>query len=387
MKNFESNFDPNIEKEQEIKEADFEVMKLPEILVQEERGAQLFSLLLKAENPAWGETEALLAKETNEYFRNNPIDSEILETINYFYKEDIDEETLYNTALTYQRPERVEHLLEMVGKYKSYVKNPQEVYQKLLAILERFDQTFSNSPLAEKFSAEIERDKNKRLERIEETKNRIEVLIDYFKPNIKTTNIKKIIIVPTDPLYKKNSGRGFSTFPNEQIIISHIENVLNQDHEFCHCIINPIVEILSKQLTYEQKEKISQLASEKLKKDYGDDYFSLFCEELIRTYIEIVSKGNQLLNYEEFIQKISGMNEEQFQKLLAERVSLKTGCKQLNIKTLEDFKAKSQEYFNRFEINRLRDVIFEVYQEYSNRPNKETENFEKFVLAKFPTKI
>ena len=212
MKNFESNFDLDIEKEQEIKEVDFEVMKLPEILVQEERGAQLFSLLLKAENPAWGETEAVLAKETNEYFRNNPIDSEILETINYFYKEDIDEETLYNTALTYQRPERVEHLLEMVGKYKSYVKNPQEVYQKLLAILERFDQTFSNSPLAETFSAEIERDKNKRLERIEETKNRIEVLIDYFKPNIKTTNIKKIITVPTDPLYKKILEEVFPLF-------------------------------------------------------------------------------------------------------------------------------------------------------------------------------
>ena len=113
----------------------------------------------------------------------------------------------------------------------------------------------------------------------------------------------------------------------------------------------------------------------------------MFCEELIRTYIEIVSEGNHPLNYEEFIKKISGINEDQFQKLLAERVNLKTGCKQLNIKTLEDFKTKSQEYFNRFEINRLRNVIFEVYQEYSNRPNKETENFEKFVLAKFPTKI
>ena len=64
----------------------FEVMKTPEIVVQEERGAQLFSLLLKAENSEWGETETLLAKETTEYFRDNPIDPEILKTIKNFYK-------------------------------------------------------------------------------------------------------------------------------------------------------------------------------------------------------------------------------------------------------------------------------------------------------------
>lgn len=51
-----------------------EVLKTPEIVIQEEKGAQLFSLLLKAENPKWGETETPLAKETVEYFKNNPIE-------------------------------------------------------------------------------------------------------------------------------------------------------------------------------------------------------------------------------------------------------------------------------------------------------------------------
>ena len=389
MENFESKFYPNMEKtkEAEKKETGFEVMKTPEIVVQEEKGAQLFSLLLKVENPEWGETETPLAKETVEYFKNNPIDQEILKTIKGLYLEGVDEETLYNVALTYQHPERAEKVLEMAAKYKPHVKNPQDVYKKVLALLDRFDQTFSASPLAEKFTAEIERDRNERLQRMEKTRKRIEELIDFFKPDSKTTDVKKLSFVPTDPLYKKNSGRNFSAFPGEQIIISDIENTLNQDHEFSHGIINPIVEKLSQQLTDEQKEKISQLASEKLKQDYGDGHFSLLCEEFIRTYTEIVSEGKQPQTYEEFTQKISGITEDQFQKFLAESMSLKARCEQLDIKTIDDFKNKSQEYFERFEINRLRDLIFEIYQEYLSRPKKEAENFERFVLAKFSARI
>ena len=389
MENFEAKFYPNIEKpkEREKKEPTFEVMKTPEIVVQEEKGAQLFSLLLKAENSNWGETETPLSKETVKYFRDNPISPEILKTIKNFHEGGIDEETLYNFALTYQHPERVEKVLEMVEKYKPNVKNPQEVYQKVLTLLEHFDQTFSTSPLAEKFSAEIERDRNERLQRIEETKKRIEKLIDFFKPDSKTTNVKKISFVPTDPLYKKNSGRAFSVFPGEQIIISHIDNVDNQDHEFCHAIINPIVEKLSQQLTDEQKEKISQLASEKLKQDYGDDHFSLLCEEFIRTYNDVFKRGEKPQTYEDFVQKISSITEDQFQKFLADSQNLRARCEQLEIKTIEDLKNKSQEYFEKFEKNQLRESIFKLYQEYCSRPNKEVENFEEFVLEKFPTRI
>jgi hypothetical protein len=389
MENFEAKFYSNIEKpkEREKKEPTFEIMKTPEIVVQEEKGAQLFSLLLKAENSNWGETETPLSKETVKYFRDNPISPEILKTIKNFHEGGIDEETLYNFALTYQHPERVEKVLEMVEKYKPNVKNPQEVYQKVLTLLEHFDQTFSTSPLAEKFSAEIERDRNERLQRIEETKKRIEKLIDFFKPDSKTTNVKKISFVPTDPLYKKNSGRAFSVFPGEQIIISHIDNVDNQDHEFCHAIINPIVEKLSQQLTDEQKEKISQLASEKLKQDYGDDHFSLLCEEFIRTYNDVFKRGEKPQTYEDFVQKISSITEDQFQKFLADSQNLRARCEQLEIKTIEDFKNKSREYFEKFEKNQLRESIFKLYQEYCSRPNKEVENFEKFVLEKFPTRI
>lgn len=62
----------------------FEVMQTPEIVVQKEKGAQLFSVLLKAQNPEWGETKTPLAKETVKYFKENPLNSEILEVVNEF---------------------------------------------------------------------------------------------------------------------------------------------------------------------------------------------------------------------------------------------------------------------------------------------------------------
>ncbi|MCF7795875.1 hypothetical protein K9M42_02175 [Patescibacteria group bacterium] len=389
MENFEAKFYPSMKKTKELekKEAGFEIMKTPEVIIQEEKGAQLFSLLLKAENPEWGELETPLAKETIKYFKDNPIDPETLKTIRNFQDEGFDEETLYNFALTYQHPERLEKVLETITKFKANVKNPQEVYYKVLSLLRSFDQTFSTSSLSKKFTNEIEEDRDKRLQRMEVTKKRIKTLIDFFKPNSKTTDIKKLNFVPTDPLYKKNSGRAFSVFPKEQIIISHIDNIDNQDHEFTHSIINPIIEKLSQQLTDEQKEKISQLASEKLKQDYGYGHFSLLCEEFIRTYNDVFKKGKKIQTYKTFMQKISGITEDQFQKFLIENSKLNTRCEQLRIKTIDDFKNKSQEYFEKFEKNPLQNLILELYQEYSNRPNKETENFEKFILEKFSARI
>lgn len=364
-------------------------MKTPEIVVQEERGVQLFSVLLKAENPGWGETETPLAKETTEYFHAHPLDSRIVEAIRAFQKEGVDEETMYNLALTYQHPERASRVLEMAAKYKPHVKDPEEKYRQFQSVMGNIDQIFSASPLSAKFATEIERDKNERLQRMEETRARIQKIIDFFRPDPKTAEIQKVSFVPTDPLHKKNSGRAFSAFPGEQIIISYIDNVLNQDHEFSHGIINPIVEKSSEQLTDEQKGKIMQLGSEKLKQDYGDGYFSLLCEELIRTYTELVSQGKKPQTYEDFVAKISSITEDEFQKDLAgseDSEDFKNRCAQLGISTIStitDFRDHASEYYEQFEKNPLRDLIFRLYQDYSNRPDK-NKNFEQFFAEEFP---
>lgn len=255
-----------------------------------------------------------------------------------------------------------------------------------MAVLEKFDTEFSSSPLALKLAAELRRDADMRLERIEETRERIEIIINFFKPDSKTTPVKKVTFVP-DPLLSPTSGRNFSAFPGEQIILSHIDNTLNQDHEFSHGIINPIVEKLSQQLTEGEKERISELASLKLKQDYGEGHFSLLCEEFIRTYVEVFSKGKAPQTYEDFVRKISDISEADFQKSLTESGSFKIRCDTLGIHSIDELREKSQEYFEKFEKNPLRDLVFELYQDYQNRPDGESQNFEAFVLTKFQTKL
>ena len=361
-------------------------MPIPKIVVQEERGAQLFSVLLKAENPRWGETETPLAEETAAYFEQNPLPSEIAETIAKLHSEGVDEETLYNLALTYQHPERAEKVLELAEKYKPHVQDPEEKRRMFLTALESFDKTFSASQLARKFEDAIAHDKEERMKRMDATKTRIQNIIDFFRPDPATATIRKVSFVPTDPLYRQNSGRAFSAFPGEQIIISHIDNVLNQDHEFSHGLINPIVEKLARLLTEEQERRISRLASEKLRQDYGDGYFSLLCEELIRTYTELIEQGKHPETREEFAAKVAAFPEEEFQNLLAHDNRLKTRCDALGIATIGDFIQKSSEYFDRYEKNPLRDLIFQLYQDYANRLDKE-QNFEQFFIDELPKRL
>jgi hypothetical protein len=363
----------------------FEVIKTPEIIVREEKGAQLLSLLLKAENSEWGETETSLAKETSEYFKESMVDSSILEVLKELHAEGVDEETFYNIALTYQHPERIKDVFEFVVKNKPDIKNPEEVHQRLLAVLEMFDKLFSSSSLAKKFTKYAELDKDKRLKILKITKKRIENLINFFKPDQTTTRVRKISLMPTDPLYKKDSGYAFA-FDEELVLKNHIENPDNLDHEFLHTVINPIVEKLSLRLTDDQKRKSSQLASAELRQDYGEEYFSLLCEELIRTYCDVFRKGEKLLRYEDFLQKVYDIKEDKFIELITQSEGFKERCEELDIKTVEDFKKKSREYFERFYKNQLRDLCFELYEEY-NREKERGINFESFLLERFKNKL
>ena len=178
MENFEPNFYPNMEKpkEPEKKEIGFEVLKTPEISIREEREAQLLSFILKAKNPEWGTDDTPLAVDVKNYFSENPLSSEVsgfLDEIRALQKDGVDEEVLYTLAFTYGHPERNEGAFEMITKHKSYIKNPQELQQKLFRVLEIFGQSFSSSPLAKKMTVEIEKDKKAREEILDETKARI----------------------------------------------------------------------------------------------------------------------------------------------------------------------------------------------------------------------
>lgn len=363
----------------------FEMFEIPEIVIQREQGAHLFSLILKAHNPDWGGKDSALAKETNKHFEENPLHPEIpafLEKIKALQGGGVDEEVLYILALTYKHAERTEQAFEVIAKYKPYIEDSQELQQGVFRVLQLIEESPDLSLLEQQFVQEAEKDMAKRQNNLPETEQRIQGLIDFFKPDPTTTNIQKIILTPTDPLYKKDSGRGF-VFGNEQVLMSHIENPNNLEHEFLHAVINPIIDKLLEKLTDQQKERILQIASNKLKQDYGESSYSILCEELIRTFNDVFKKRERPQTYEDFLERISEIDEEQFQASLLQSESLKARCEELAILTIEDFKEKSQEYFEQFEKNQLRDLIFELYQEYSQSDN----NFESFILEQLPNKI
>jgi hypothetical protein len=321
-----------------------EVMKVPEISIQEEPGVLLFSLILKAKDPNYGESEnkSQIVKETNEYFDKNPLDQTTIQILKEMEEDGIDEETLYNLSLTYEHDERVENVFQMMSKYKGHIKIPKKEWPKIRSkfvdVLHSFEKSFSDTSLAQKFRAITEEDKNKRLKNLEQSEEMISELIKFFKPDPKTTPTEKLIFLPTIPVIKKETGRAFR-LGKEQIILSNIENVGNQKHEFLHGIINPIVDKLWKILSEEQKNKITELSSYdlKYKQNYGERPRSLLCEELIRTFNNV-----------------------------------------------EDFKNKSQEYFDKFESNKLREMLFELYEEYSSLASEQNINFEQFILDKLP---
>lgn len=363
-----------------------EIMKVPEICVAKEDGAQLLSVILKIKNKDWGASNSEITDEIEKYFQENPLNlsiSNFFDEIKASQDNGIDEETLYILALTKEHEERDSGAFSVIEKYKPNIKEPYQLQQKLFASLELFKKQFSDSSIFKKIDDFIVEDIIKRENNIESTKKQIKELIDFFKPSSHTTKIDKVSVIPTDPLYKQDSGYAF-VFDNELVLKNHIDNPDNLDHEFSHSIINPIVEKISKNLSNNQKNRISELANDKLKQDYGLKYFSLLCEELIRTYNDIFKKGERPQTLEDFKQKIANIDNNALQKVLIENTNLADRFKQLNISNIGDLIEKAELYFDKFERNELREIIFNLYQEYSNINDKDGTNFENFILRRLP---
>ncbi len=368
-------------------EAGPEIMKLPEISVAEENGEILLSVLFKGYDPSWGGHEHALVAEVENFFEQHPLDEKtikFLQGLKESKDDSANEEMLYEIALTLDNPERMDAVVEFVSKYKFLTRNLQELQEELLVELRNLEALLPDD-LKNKFKLAIQDDVEKRNQNMEATKKQIANLIDFFRPSPKTTKIKKIVILPTDFLYHEESGTAFE-FGDTTILRSHIDNPGNLEHEFLHSVINPIVEKLSEKLTEEQKQKISNLGSYRLRmeEEYGDGYESLLCEELIRTYNDVIQKGEKPLSYDDFVQKINTIDDVQFLEILQKDEKLKSRCAQLGIITLEDMKNKSKEYYTRFSEGELRGIVYKFYQKYIQEKEKNNKiTFEDFALKEF----
>ena len=380
----------NIEKQTPIKNTN-ETMKTPEVFVKEEKDATLLSILLRGYKNDFGSHEHELSRKVDEFFEQNPLDEKsikFLTEIKALDKNGIDGETLFNVALTYENEDSVNDLFEFISNHKEHIQNPEELRKNLLAIINDLENKLPEK-LKQEFSKATLEDIKLREQNIEDSKQRIKNLIDFFRPQTGTTKTKNVALLPTDFLMSKKSGAAFN-FENDLYISSHVDNPHNMEHEFLHCVINPIVDKLDKQLSDEQKQKISSLANNRLKieQGYGQEYYSLLCEEFIRTYNDVFQHGEQPITHEDFVQKINSLNEEQFNALLEGKESFKKHCAQLQIKTFDDFKNNSQEYFDAFEKNNLREIIFSFYQNFVKEKDSNNDiSFEEFVLKEFNNRI
>ena len=192
------------------------------------------------------------------------------------------EEAMEWIALSYNHPEYKEEILNKIRKDKSFIKNPEELYERTINLLKEYDK---NIP-----SLDVSDEIKKRKEMIPKYKEQIEKSIEYFRPEAKTSDIKNIEIIPCDKLLPKiETGKGIH-IGDTSFIMSHTENPDNFDHEFLHGIINPITEKFADYFeNEEQRKKIFGFIGNKLK-NYGDYPVSVLNEEIIQTYNIYIKK-------------------------------------------------------------------------------------------------
>jgi len=366
------------------------LMSTPKIVIEPEKGINLMSFMLKGYNPEWGDNDHELSKVTNKYFENNPLSDEIrksLDDLKALQKNGLDQEVLFNMALTYEHPERFKGTSANLMRDKE-LENPDEVQEKVLKLMEDLNKELSSNPeflkLKDKFDVEAKEDIEKRQEGLEKRKEEINKLLKFFKPKEETTKAKRINIIPTDYLYNKESGMSFS-IGDEIIIRAPLKDTENGQwtHEFLHGVINPINDKLFGKLTDEQKERIIKMSPGKLKQHYGENA-SLLNESFIRTYVNLFDKGSGPYNYEYFKKLLSGISEKQFQDLVRYDKELKQRMEAISVSNFEEFSKKSEEYFEKYEKDPLGNIIYGLYEDYQKElRNNEKLTFEDFVLQNF----
>lgn len=368
-----------------------EIMNVPEIVIQPEKGTHLLSIILKGCNPEWGNCDSELAKLTEQHFREHPLNTDIKNTIEELTKEGIDEESLYNLSLTYQHPERAGYVFDMLEKHKDTERmEAEESQRKLTEALKILDKDSSLDGLKNKFTEETQKDIAIRQEQLEGSRQRIKELIDFFRPKSQTSKIEKVNLAPTDFLYHKRSGKSFS-FGKETILMSSPEDSTDgQAHEFLHGVINPIVDKLDNNLNENHKRKISELTSGKIKQHYGEtEYYSHLCEGFIRTYINFFEKGETLQIYKNFQESIpKKITNEWLKESLTKDKELKQRFNVLGISNLKELIEKSKDYFEKYEEDKLGNIIYDFLGDYKREClNKQEITFEDFVLQKFVRRL
>lgn len=330
-------------------ENNLETMPVPEIEVKREQGIELLTRFLA---------------EQKESLEDN---DEAMEWI----------------ALSYSHPEYKDEILNKIRKDKAFIKNPEELYEKTINSLREYEKNAT--------SLDVSDEMKKREEMIPKYKEQIEKSIEYFRPEIKTSDIKNVEIIPCDKVLPRiDKGRGI-TIRNISFIISHTENPDNFDHEFLHGVINPITEKFADYFeSEEQRKKIFEFIGGGLK-GYGDHPVSVLNEEIIQTYNEYIKGGGKERTLSDVRKELGHMKEEDFIKLKKGQGSNTNLQKPFEEFTdLDDLRARSEVFYEKFikgqqvVKNELRKRLLSFYREYENAKELNTAlSFEKYFSGNY----
>ncbi len=281
-------------------------------------------------------------------------------------------EALLMLSAIYDHPEWKKDIIGQIKKNKEFIENPEELCDRVLSDIKKAEEENDLPDL----NSEIER-RNKLLPIYRE---KIKNLVNYFRPNRKTSNIENVRIVAADTIIGEESGYNI-TSGTTSLIVSKSKNTYNLEHEFLHGIVNPITEKIGNELSEEDKEKLVKLAGDKLKKQGYTEPINLLNEEIIRTYNEFIETDKSPVNFDNFKKIIDSIKDEDFSIVGGENIKR---FEELNIKSASDLRSKSRDYYERFFEDKLGERVYGLHLEYKKKiENDKNLSFEKYFLENF----
>ena len=275
------------------------------------------------------------------------------------YEDCGDEEAVFMLALTLDHPEWEQDILKQIQKHKPHVQKAKEILEKLKRNYSEWQP--EGQPVIE--------DAGWWAEHLPEKREQVANLIAYFNPSPEEV-AKRIIVVPSDSLLpSKETGRSFH-IGETVVIMSHTQNPDNFEHEFLHSVINPLTEKLAELIP---EEKVIALASHVLKnkkeEDYGDNALSLLNEELIRTY-NLIQTGESIKTFDDFARQVNLLDEEGFNRIVEMESRFQSRLKAMGISSFAEFKQRLKEYYDKYEKNELRELVYKLYQKFEVEKSK-----------------
>lgn len=290
------------------------------------------------------------------------------------------EEALYALALATERPWAAHETVEQIKKHKGFIPAPAALLERVTTLVREVGASKEFADMEADSTRQIKAEIEKRKRELSSMKEQVARAIAYFKPARRTTLVKRITIIASDPLWPENSGRAFPYGEELVLIVSSLDNF---GHEFLHEVINPIIDKLDGALSESQKTLLAHKASQKLREEYGEYYYSLLCETLIRTYNDYLKKGKRPPTREEFVAKAQRASIADFDLSYRNSQGFKSRCDKLGIRNAEQYGLKSGEYYDTFEKSELQENIVSLYDEYSTLQGQEGVNFERFLLDNY----